>query len=187
MIESIITYLNERLSTLNLIGNILCLCEKITKEDITYPAQYFGNGQYKSVANFDKTDGISYWLKDGNERRAINDNNQIGCERLYDINIPLKLIAVARKERFKDDEYSNDRLANILSKELAVNSVALKLLIKAKKVLITVDGKNTDRSSILQDQFQGVDFKLPYEYSIVDISINVLVAISNNCIYNECE
>lgn len=182
MKEAVITYLNGRLQETEYLSRILCLCEMVKQGEQTYPAQYKGKGQYAMVADFDKHDGTSYWVADGKETFRQNDTNTTGCGILYDISIPVKLIAVSRKVKGTDDEYSSDRLGDSLISSLTLNNAALKVALKAKKVQVLVESKSTDRTQILSDQFQGIEFKLPYTYSVVEIGLNILITTNSTCI-----
>lgn len=186
MKEPIITYLNGKLELLNYFNRIYCLCERIKQGEETYPAHYLGQGQYEMVSDFDKNDGAIFWLSDGPETLRVNDNNSTSCRVLYDITIPLKCYAVVRKNKTTDDEYTNDRIADTLSQTITSNNAALKVTLKSKKVQVTVESKNTNRDNILSSLYEGIDFKLPYEYSIVEIGVNALVTTENNCIPNIC-
>jgi hypothetical protein len=59
MLEVLLTDINTKLSAMNIFSTVFGLCEIITKDGVSFPAQYCNN-EWKQVSDFDKNNGTIY-------------------------------------------------------------------------------------------------------------------------------
>lgn len=187
MIELLITYLNTKLGFTNYFEKQYCLTEYVLRENQKYPALYNTKGQYERV-DFDKFDGVSYFAKSGDISFSKNTDNQTGCEILYDVSIPLKLVCFVNRNKLSvDNAYSDDSVAISIISQLSNNNAYLKSQLKAKKIEILADRYKTNKDEILEQEYDNVDFKFRYQYSYISIELSINLLINNACILGECD
>lgn len=191
MIENIITYLDDKISALKLFSEQIGLCEIITETNLegeskSYPAKYLGSGEYKSVGDFDLSDGLIYFRKTGNVTEEIAES-QVACRTNFVRNYPIRIIA-AKKKDIKDDEFIADTLFEEVRNTIEGQSIKeLKTLLKAVKVNILIEEYDTNRETIFDEEYEGLESPFPYELAFVAIDIIVEVTATKQCFTNICD
>lgn len=192
MIGTIITYNNAKLELLGFIKKTYGITERIVKQEAentkVYPAEYCGNGQFNTIADFDFKYGQSYWKKNGRPRfEPSTSASMVGAVRMITISYPLTLVAsIPRKSTTADDGYASDRIANSIAKSLNDNNSALKAMISARKVEVNMTGWNDFVDEIFREEFSGIEFKYDYSYVLMAIDFDVIVEINQNCLSDDC-
>jgi hypothetical protein len=190
MVEQIITYLNAKLATTGHFHTTYCLVEKKREPredgDVVYPATYTGAGELEMV-EFDSA-GFAYFRKDGDITQAV-EGNEFGQKQLYNITIPLRLVAMVRRQDIvTDDAYSPDRLARDIATLLTFKNGDLRTGLNANRVLVTAANWQTDPEQIWSDETEGTGRIEPdYSRAFIAMSVTVEVLADEGCIRNACE
>jgi len=190
MVEQIITYLNAKLATTGHFHTTYCLVEKKREPredgDVVYPATYTGAGELEMV-EFDAA-GFAYFRKDGDITQAV-EGNEFGQKQLYSITIPLRLVAMVRRQDIvTDDAYSPDRLARDIATLLTFKNGDLRTGLNANRVLVTAANWQTDPEQIWSDETEGTGRIEPnYSRAFIAMSVTVEVLADEGCIRNACE
>lgn len=185
MIKDVITYLNNRITTLGYFNDVLCLAEKIERESKVYPALYNNNNEYNQI-NLDVKGSLSYWRKNGDVTFSRQDNEtSIGVQYLG--TIPLKLVGFIKKEAGTNDAYFADNICTSLIANLTVSNSALKQMLKAKRATITATGYNTDARSVVGDEYDNVDFEVRYTHAYFSIDFELTFTTNSQCYADLCE
>jgi hypothetical protein len=190
MVEQIIKYLNAKIATTGHFHTTYCLVEKKREPredgDVVYPATYTGAGELEMV-EFDSA-GFAYFRKDGDITQAV-EGNEFGQKQLYNITIPLRLVAMVRRQDIvTDDAYSPDRLARDIATLLTFKNGDLRTGLNANRVLVTAANWQTDPEQIWSDETEGTGRIEPdYSRAFIAMSVTVEVLADEGCIRNACE
>jgi len=154
--------------------------------DVVYPATYTGAGELEMV-EFDAA-GFAYFRKDGDITQAV-EGNEFGQKQLYNITIPLRLVAMVRRQDIvTDDAYSPDRLARDIATLLTFKNGDLRTGLNANRVLVTAANWQTDPEQIWSDETEGTGRIEPdYSRAFIAMSVTVEVLADEGCIRNACE
>src|ERR1700741_3474159 len=97
MLEAIIPHINTKIATLNRFSNRHGLCEIISKDGKTFPAEYC-NGEYKHVTDFDLHKGIVYHRLTGDiQKEKLEEDSAVSCDPFYSTTFPLKTVVSIKK------------------------------------------------------------------------------------------
>lgn len=188
MIKASIEYINSKLAVLNYFEKSFGLVEIITKGDKTFPAEYNSKGEYRQINDFDKYNGVSYIRKNGDISISSEEDILRACSNLNNVTIPLKLVAVIpRKKLDCDDKYSEDVIAQTITRTLITKDPALKQTLNAQRAAIQITSYSTDSISILSEEYSNYpkkDINYKFAYLSLDISINAFV--DQNCLLRDC-
>jgi hypothetical protein len=189
MIKEIINYIDVQLALTGYFQKQWGLVELVGIDGKTAPRKYCGKSEWKQVLDFDSKHGHCYIRRNGNISVAENDaQNSISCAKLYDISIPLKLVAVIkRKFLSEDNEFSADVAADTVMKYVSLQSHTLATAIKAKRVNIGLVSRSVNMAEILRGEKQEINRELPYEYVMFSLDLNVVITSRRECIVEECD
>lgn len=186
MVNNIVTYLNAQLSLLDYFEKSHCLSELITKGEETFPAEYIEKGNFQNI-ELDNSNGVSYWRKSG-DITTEEVENAVGCERLLDYVLPLRLVAAVPKIKLsEDDAYSADRIGKTIIKQLEQNARDLRSQIKARNIIIHVDSYSTDNAQIISDEYGGGSREVKYDMAYLALEVTVTITITKACLLAECD
>jgi len=159
MLSEVIEYLNTKISTTNFFNEILCLAEKIEREDKVYPAIYNGGGEYVNI-NLDANGSLCYWRKSGDVKISDEENNSSSCGIQYKTTVPLKLIGFIKKDIANNTSTFTDKICQQLIGTITTNTSVMKTALKAKRATIVANGYSTDIKKVLNDEYDKVDFEV---------------------------
>ena len=189
MIKEIIEYINIQSALTGYFQQQWGLVELVGVDGKMAPRKYCAKGEWKQVLNFDAQMGQSYIRRNGDV--SVNENdaqNNISCRKLYDISIPLKFVAVIKREFLSEDnEFSVDVASDTVMKYISLQSNTLAASIQAKRVNIGLVSKSLIASEVLRGEKQSIDRELPYEYILFSIDLNILVTSRRECLIEECD
>jgi hypothetical protein len=190
MLEKIIEYLNLKLKLTKYFEHNYSLAEiRKSSDNKDRPVIYDSKGNAIDINNLSKYYGVSYFRKndisisfDSADLHPANGNTLI-------VNFPLRLVVAIRKsELTKDDNYSEDRVAQTIIKQLSDNTSDLRKLINAKAVRVSVANYSTNNNAILGQEFSGFNqFDIDYSIAYLSFTVNVEVRATKSCIESECE
>lgn len=190
MVATIVEILNARLQLTGFFHTLYCLTEKKREQreggDFVFPAQYTGSGELAMI-EFDSA-GFAYFRKDGNITQSIIDNT-LGQSQLYEVNIPLRLVAMVRRADVGgDDAFSPDVLARQIASQLTFKNGDLKTALLAAKTQVNASSWSTDPEQIWSDETEGTGRIEPdYSRAFIAMSVSVTVTADENCIQNACD
>lgn len=185
MIKDTITYLNAKLSTLGYFNEVLCLAEKIEREERVYPALYNGGNEYKEI-QLDSYGSISYWRKAGDVTISEQENITLSKNVQYEMTVPLKLVCFIPKTVYANDQYFADNLATEIMSYLTTNNSALKSAMKAKKVSIISTGYKTDAREVGAEEYDNINFEARYTHAYFSIDFELKIITNNQCYTDIC-
>jgi hypothetical protein len=169
MLEVLLTDINTKLSAMNIFSTVFGLCEIITKDGVSFPAQYCNN-EWKQVSDFDKNNGTIYHRLTGQISISQDDEESTsGCDIYTTRDYPMKMVVCVKKNIYSDnDAFVEQRIAeNIQSVIEDVDSKALRQALSADQIRVSVRNINVLRDSV---------FSLEYK----NLSIDYVISISGN-------
>lgn len=185
MIGDVITYLNNRISVLGYFNTVLCLAEKIEREDKVYPATYNTNNEYQ-IINLDSNGSLCYWRKNGDITfDKTTSETSIGTQ--YTATIPLKFVGFVPKENATNDQYFAHNLCSSIISNLTVNNSALKQMLKAKKATFTANKTVTDPKAVGNEEYENINFEARYTHAYFSIDFELVFVTNNQCYADLCE
>ena len=184
MIESIITYLNLKLSDAGYINDVLTLAKRIERETHIYPAIY-SNNEYQQI-NLDSQGSLSYWrLNSDIVYSEQPSSTTVGLE--YLTTIPLRLVVFAKKETALNTAYFEERFVIDLTKRLTTDTAYIKNILQAKRVLISAKKTNIDGRILAQEEYDKIDFEPRYDWAYISIDFEISVITNQNCFIDLCD
>lgn len=189
MLKEIVEYINIQSALTGYFQKQWGLVELVGIEGKTAPRKYCGNGEWMNVMNFDSKMGHSYIRRNGNISVTENDaQNNISCRKLYDISIPLKFVAVIKRDFLSEDnEFSVDVASDTVMKYISLQSNTLAGTISAKRINIGLSSKQLIASEVLRGEKQSIDRELPFDYILFSIDMNITVTSRRECLIEECD
>lgn len=192
MIGTIIDYNNTKLQLLGYLNKTYGLTQRVIRQkegaETVFPAEYCGNGEFNNVTDFDFKHGLSYWKLRSNPSISASDRESlIGAQRMVTFTYPTTLIvSIPNSKTSSDDQYTFDRIAQAIAKNLNENNSSLKSQVQARRLEINMTGFNNKHDEVWREEFSGIDFKYDYSYILMSIDFDVIVEINQNCLEDEC-
>ena len=183
MLKAIIDYINLQLCSVGIFETVAGLCDIIGDGESHYPAKYVGNGKYDSLNNnLTSYNGLCYIRRNGPATDSAGDDTiTSSTTRLF--SFPLTIVCIVPKKNLNDDAYSDNELANIVTKALSGVSRPVRIAINANKVDIDITSQEANNQAILNKEYKGVKFvDVPYNLSYLSIDFSATVDINNACI-----
>jgi hypothetical protein len=184
MLKEIVEHINTKIDTLQLFEKLHGLCEKITKDEKSFPAEYCKN-EYKQVGDFDKHKGVVYHRLTGSiETEELDEEQTVSCDPFYQRTFPFRTIAVIKKSQLgiNNDAYLEQRVAQDLLITIGeTNNKSLRQTLRVDSISFEITNLITDRDTIFTDEYKGVPNFFRYEYMYVAIDYNVVVSGSFSC------
>ena len=178
MLSSVIDYINTQLGTLNMYEKTHSLCDLITNNDITFPAEYC-NGEYKSAVEFTNYQGVVYHRLDGNIRiEQSNEESSTGCGIYTKKTYPMRSVFCVKK---RQNAYSQEEMINNI--EVVISGQNIKSVADAvgmENVSIELNGAITDRDKLYQDE-QKTDNKVGFEFAYFAVLYDVIIEGDLSC------
>lgn len=188
MIEILISYFNTRIDGLKYFAERISLCELIREdgeETKSFPAQYTGEGEYKQVSDFDFSDGVCYWRKNGDVGESESDM-EIGCTTVFERTIPLKLICIKSKS-LNDNAYLSDNIVEDIRGVIEGKSVrAIKSIMNAIKVDVNFVSSNTNALDVYGGEYDNIEGQINYRTAYFSIDIEVVITATTDCFQTIC-
>lgn len=186
MIELIVDFINLKLSLTKMFEKTFCLVEYINKGEQKYPAEYISKGNYESI-DFDKHNGVSYVAKRGDVSFEKETTNK-SADTFYNVTFPLKLVCFVNRDKLNsDNSYSDDSLATSIISQISSDYSVLRNSLKAKKISVKADSYITDKNTILNNEYDNIDFKVRFNYSYISIDLIIEATIASSCIGGDCD
>jgi hypothetical protein len=184
MLNEIVEHINTKLTTLQLFEKKFGLCETITKDEKSFPAEYCNN-EYKQVGDFDKYKGVVYHRLTGSiETEELDEEQTVSCDPFYQRTFPFKTVAVIKKDQLgvSNDAYLEARVAQDLLITIGeTNNKALRQALRVDSVSLEVTNLITSRDIIFEEEYKGILNFFRYEYMYIAIDYNVVVSGSFSC------
>lgn len=181
MIESIIDYLNAKLALIGYFDKRYCLTEMKSEGENTFPVCYSANGDWKKI-EIDQHDGVTYWRKSG-DVSSSKVENQYTTDILYETTFPMRLVAFKRRgDVGADNQYTADRLVDVIKKQVTFVNETLKSTLKVRKVESIVTSSTTNSADVLADEFDPPFAPdVPFKWSAVSIEVDIMVVGTRDC------
>lgn len=181
MIESIIDYLNAKIALIGYFDKRYCLTEIKSEGENTFPVSYSANGDWKKI-EIDQHDGVTYWRKSG-DVSSSKVENQYTTDILYETTFPMRLVAFKRRgDVGADDQYTADRLVDVIKKQVTFVNETLKSTLKVRKVESIVTSSTTNSADVLADEFDPPFAPdVPFKWSAVSIEVDIMVVGTRDC------
>jgi len=162
-------------------------CEMIQNGDVTYPAQYDGNGNYVQVFNND-VNGNGYMRKNGNisfgEVSSPVKFAACGGNPFVKMTIPLRLVLVVPKSKLSDNAFSDDLLCqNIIN---LLQQAVTASIYGVKSLEYSVSSYDSDSLSVWSAEVKGAPYQMNFKYSYVAINFNAISEVNPSCLTESC-
>ena len=185
MLEIIIPYINTRIESLDMFQNLFGLCEIITKDGKSFPAEYC-NGEYKQVSDFDLEKGVIYHrLIDQIDTQEAEEETTVSCDPFYIKTFPLRTVACINKKFLKaigDNAYLETKIAqNIANTIVGTNNKNLRIDLMADSISIETNSIITNKEDLFSEEYKGIDNFIRYEYLYIAIDYSVIVTGNVSC------
>lgn len=158
------------------------LAERVTQVDgettIVFPGVYKGGQEYEAV-DFELQP--SYHRMNGPRNIAETENNVIGCSKALTITYPMIMIGCLKIDC--ESQYRFEKLSNIAANELI--GVEFKKIRKSLNVLsieLRVGNINSDRNAVWNQENEGVQYNIPFNYALFSIGYELVVLTDSSCI-----
>lgn len=186
MLKQVIDFINCNIKSLDLVGKTYGLCEVIKGDQILFPAIYF-NGELKKITDVDYFEGIIYHrLRSAYTESANDEQSTSSCGRYIERTYPLKAIVIVKKSLKGDDNYSDEKIASIISNKISFrNDTGLRRSIKADTIEGNIYSVNTNRDEVFSQEFKGMDQFIKLEYCLLSIEYNIIIGSDVSC-FNDC-
>lgn len=183
MLSEIVEHINTKISTLQLFEKTYGLCETITKDGKSFPAEYCNN-EYKQI-DFDRYKGVVYHRLIGNiSTEELDEEQAVSCDPFYQRTFPFRTICVIKKSQLgiDNDAYLESRLAQDLLVTIGeTNNKELRQTLRVDSVVFEVINLITDREEIFESEYSGIENFFRYEYAYIAIDYNIIVSGSFSC------
>lgn len=191
MTDSLITILNTKLITTGYFTKLFGLSEQVTKDGVTRPLLYKTRDERIEVTNFDELNGSVYWRKTGDIRVSESLEESLrSAEKLMQLSIPLKLVAVGNREMMPDDNnVTAENFARSLFGTIAANlNGNARRILRAKTVRLSLTSISDNARSIMTSEFPGSSqFELGENLIIVSLEMDAIISIYESCIPVDCD
>jgi hypothetical protein len=184
MLKEIVEHINTKIAALQLFEKTYGLCEAITKDGKSFPAEYCKN-EYKQVGDFDKYKGVVYHRLTGSiETEELDEEQTVSCDPFYQRTFPFRTVALIKKSELgiDNDAYLGQRVAQDLLITIGgANNKTLRQDLRVDSISFEVTNLITDRDTIFQEEYKGMDNFFRYEYMYIAIDYEVIVSGSFSC------
>jgi len=186
MIDTIVNGLGEKITATKIYSRVICFAEmSIDGEGKVQPKAYIGKGQLQNVSDFDNAQGVCYFRKNGKislARETDDDKQRTACEHLLQISVPLRFVGMIQKNVFKDDAFTDDRIAFDIVRALEESHSTIISGLDARSMSVEIQDIDTDSINILSEEYKGIERKdFNYSMSYIAINFNVSVLMSKEC------
>jgi len=162
--------------------------EVLTDGDTLKIGKYSSGGRWTNVANIDKYGSVTYWRLDGDvssERLRGEDSDYV--EPVYRTTYPMQLRVFVKHGSLDDDnKCSSDGLFYSIMKRINDISYADKSTDALGQIInIDIAGYTADREVIMDEDY-GEDSKVPFNYIVLSISVNIELQVNQFCLTDNC-
>jgi len=150
--------------------------EVITDKDKKYPAVFCTNGEFKHVdGGYDWNEGIAYVRVNGRQSQSDAPESAyfMGCQDLQNISIPLRLVLIARRDKWLPFD-----AAQTIASAIGGNYRNLALEIGAVYVSVNSTDTESNYTTVLEDEFEGVDIR--FDTSLMAIYVDIVVELQGD-------
>lgn len=187
MIQIIVKYLQNILSSENIFQKVYGLTEQVEVDGKTFPLFYDGNGKFNFKFEPKKWYGVAYFRKSADI--TFSDTafpSAKPCETPISVEIPLKFVCSIQRNKIScDDNYSGDNLAFYVAKLFQdINSIRRDL--QAYRVTYSMGAYKTNAMEIFSEELEGLDVKYNPEFIYLSMDLNVNVQTTKECMFDIC-
>jgi len=189
-IQDAIEHLIAKIEPMPYFGIVYGLCEQLDNGQGRIVPAWFEPDSLKPNEVKINNKGTVYFRKRTDITITENtDQNYVSCDTLYDIVVPLRMIAITKRKYFPvNNAYSSDRLASELIKAVTVQNSALKDEMNVKKASIRARTYSTSIRTIKNDEFQGIEnAQFNMEDIACGIDVDIVIEAYSDCFETACE
>lgn len=183
MIELIISDINNRLEPLGLFSKKAGICEIITKQEKSFPAEYCLN-EYKQISDFDYKKGVLYHRLTGVSISESLDQSG-ACDIYKTKEYFMRLVVTCKKDVYKkanNDAYIDLKIAeNIENAITFTNNKALRTSLGVDSVSVSVNKIDIDRYNIFKQEYSGMDMFIDFEWAYIALDYTISISADANC------
>ena len=195
MLKNVIEDINNRIAELGVFDTIHDLCDLIHENQIdtnsgevldnemVFPAYYTSNSQYTNVA-IDSNKSVCYPRRAGQVNIDESDDYDIGCDVQLTVTYPVRYVGIIYKCD-KQDAYRNEKqVMNIIHAISQFDNRKLCAELSVDSVRVKTNAYNTDRYEVINQEFQNVDFDVPFDCVVFALDIDIIIISSKDCWIN---
>lgn len=185
MLEDILCQMKENLLETGYFNAFYEYCELIDRNEIIFPAQYVGGGEYKSVMDFD-VNGSGYTRKRDKVyiRQSTKYSAITSCEddTILEITYPLRMVMGVPKVKLSDTAYSDDALFSEIAAVIGGSYSASRIIDVSTEIL----AYDTDSLSIWPTEVKGQAYQMNFRLSYIAIDFNLIITANQSCLAKIC-
>lgn len=189
MVKEIIEFIQGKVQGMDVLEKTFSLSEiKEDKSGNSYPMYYTGDGNYQPI-DASKYAGVAYLRKTESLRFEEGDNSTplTGCQDNRILNLPLRLVIIAKRERINcDQNFAPELLAEEVYRVLNGNSSVLATSAGVMDAEIIINRIDTDSARVKTEEY-GAEFQIPYSYLAIAAEMEVRVEFEKGCMAELCE
>jgi hypothetical protein len=191
IVQTVIDYLQSKIKTSNIFEGVFGLSDSIVDSSGNkYPCEYIGNGKFKPI-NINAFNGVVYFKKNGdvtNQDVTASFNNKGNCDKIFQIGIPLRVIAFKKKSELPIDcVYSDDYVAETLLAIMNDKHTGLRSSLNAMSCNVSWIAYSTNTILIWQSETTAETIDINTTMSCVAVDVIVSITIERNCIQYACQ
>lgn len=185
MLKEIIEGINCNIASLGIVSKIFGLCEMITDQKLSFPAEYKG-AELKKIHDIDITKGVVYHrIRSSYQQSNNDDESTTGCDRVVERNYPMRCVGIIRKDQKKDNAYTDELVSGLIANKILINNdKSLRVALKLDSVESLVTSVNTNRIEVFAGEFKNIDQFIDFEYSLFSIDYNLIISADLRCFIN---
>jgi hypothetical protein len=170
--KQVIDYINKQLSSLAF--KRFGLCEQLSEGDKKYPA-FFDGLEYRHVSDYDFTEGLIYHRFRGDITFEEEDEeNTVSCGQYYRMTYPIRLVFVKK---------GRSGLHIPVSKKIKATKELRGLI--GIELEISIEAVKTDREELFNEEYEGIEGLISFEYEYFAIDYNLVLIASLKC-FSDC-
>jgi|DEB0MinimDraft_6_1074348.scaffolds.fasta_scaffold09595_2 hypothetical protein len=184
MIHQTVNYLNGLLEVLGIATTYHAVTELETVEDRegnerTVPLVYVSRGNFDEV---DFESKVLYHRITGAISRE-EEESDVGCGLNITQTAPMRLVCFFDKAIYKtDDANITSKIGNNIANTISSNNIkSLATALQTDYVEVSVLSIETNRRTIFDGEFDGIDYTLPSDLGVVSIDYEIRVSGDESC------
>lgn len=182
MLNTIIPYYDNLLTGLGYFEQFYGLAEQLSKDGKLFPATYNSKGNWEHI---DYERNCCYHRLTGQYQLTRSDDEEMvgGRNPEIEVTYPMRLVWWLYRDTLEDNGYQVHRINNAIANILYTDyNKTLNSQLKASRVSSETIAAEADASTVWEDEFDEVAFKLPSKMMIGYVDYTVTITGPESCL-----
>lgn len=185
MLQDILCHMKEKLMATGYFNAFYEYSELVERNEIVFPAQYVGGGEYKSVMDFD-VNGSGYTRKRDKVymRQSTKFSSVTSCDTdtIVEMTFPLRMVVGVPKVKLSDTAYSDDALFSEVANVIGGTYSASRAIDVSTEIL----AYDTNSLSIWPTEVKGKPYQMNFRLSYIAVDFNLIITANQSCLAKIC-